>query len=144
MQEAAALIHQTCIREGPPCCPLQIVVRPCRKTVNPSVPACVTVEQWDTRHSLKIRHWEQTVLLPLTPASIFHLLPLQICCLGTASVRLQMVTLVTGGKRCSLSYWYPKASRPAVTDCFILKNKHCLAPWARSLSPALTSNLFTL
>lgn len=78
------------------------------------------------------------------PRFLFHLLPLQICCLGTASARLQMVSLVTGGKHCSLSYWYPKASRPAVIDCFILKNKHCLAPWARSLSPALTSDLFTL
>lgn len=53
------------------------------------------------------------------PASLFHfhLLPLQVCCLGTASLRLEIVSLVTGEKHCSLLCPYPWASRPAVTNC---------------------------
>lgn len=62
-----------------------------------------------TAYSLKIRYWEQTV-----PASLFHfhLFSLQVCFLGTAFVRVEVVSLVTGEKHCSLLCPYLRASRP--------------------------------
>lgn len=96
MKEIAALIQQICIREGPPCCPLQILERPCPK---PAPPACASVCSEDA-HSLYISPGSNLCSSSTCPDSLvhFHSLAFSGCSLGTASIQLETLLIFAGEK----------------------------------------------